>query len=154
MSDRWIPVLAAVVGVLGGIGGAGIGGCVANQGEERRLNSERQTARLDSEQDAYASYLEAVNTLVLRGQLVQVHPDQISDEDIDNAIQAAFAAQATVEIFAPLKVRQAALELTTLVGHDRAEWSQLPRGGWDEIFQKRNDFIDRAQKELEPEPDG
>jgi hypothetical protein len=35
MNERWIPVLAAVVGVLGGMGGALVGGSVANQGLER-----------------------------------------------------------------------------------------------------------------------
>ena len=35
MNERWIPVLAAVVGGLGGMGGALVGGSVANQGQER-----------------------------------------------------------------------------------------------------------------------
>ena len=55
MSDRWIPVLAAVVGVIGGIGGAYIGGAVANEGQETRFERERAAALQDLRMDTYGT---------------------------------------------------------------------------------------------------
>ena len=37
MSERWIPIVAAILGVLGGTGGAFIGGHVANEGQAQRF---------------------------------------------------------------------------------------------------------------------
>jgi hypothetical protein len=66
VSDRWIPVLAATVGVLGGLGGALIGGLIANEGQQDQLESERDAAREALREEAYAGYLAAANTLFLR----------------------------------------------------------------------------------------
>ena len=41
MAERWFPVLAAVLGLLGGIGGAAVGGYVANKGQGQRFEEER-----------------------------------------------------------------------------------------------------------------
>jgi hypothetical protein len=43
MSERWLTVLAAVLGLLGGMAGAAVGGYVANQGQEQRFEHERET---------------------------------------------------------------------------------------------------------------
>jgi hypothetical protein len=37
----WIPVLAAVVGLVGGVGGAYIGGRVANEGQQKQFENQR-----------------------------------------------------------------------------------------------------------------
>jgi CHASE1-domain containing sensor protein len=42
MSERWVPLLAAVVGLLGGMGGAYVGGTVANEGQQDRFEDERK----------------------------------------------------------------------------------------------------------------
>jgi Methylmalonyl-CoA mutase len=42
-----MPILAAGLGVLGGIAGAFIGGYVANEGQERRFEKERAAAEQD-----------------------------------------------------------------------------------------------------------
>jgi CHASE1-domain containing sensor protein len=60
MSDRWLPVVAAILGVLGGVAGAAVGGYVANKGQEQRLEAERDSRRLDQRIDAYVRFLRAV----------------------------------------------------------------------------------------------
>jgi hypothetical protein len=60
MNDRWLPVLAAILGVLGGVAGAAVGGYVANKGQEQRLEAERDSRMLDQRLDAYVRFLRAV----------------------------------------------------------------------------------------------
>jgi hypothetical protein len=45
MSDRWVPIVAAVVGVIGGMGGAYIGGSVANEGQRQRFEEQQVAER-------------------------------------------------------------------------------------------------------------
>ena len=59
MNERWLPVLAAILGVLGGVAGAAVGGYVANQGQERRLEAERASRMLDRRINAYVELLRA-----------------------------------------------------------------------------------------------
>jgi hypothetical protein len=56
--ERWMPVFIALLGVLGGIGGAFVGGSIANEGQDQRFKNEREAARHDLRQDAYANYLQ------------------------------------------------------------------------------------------------
>lgn len=58
VADRWIPILAATVGVLGGMGGALVGGYISNQGQEQQFEDQRKAARDDLRQDAWANYLQ------------------------------------------------------------------------------------------------
>jgi hypothetical protein len=57
VDTRWMPILAATVGVLGGLGGALVGGFLANQGQAEGFKRERAAARQDVRIDAYADYL-------------------------------------------------------------------------------------------------
>jgi hypothetical protein len=59
MAERWFPVLAAVLGLLGGIGGAAVGGYVANKGQEQRFKEERAARIRDVRIDAYVKFLRA-----------------------------------------------------------------------------------------------
>ncbi|HEX2458985.1 MAG TPA: hypothetical protein VHJ58_02460, partial [Vicinamibacterales bacterium] len=59
MADRWLPVLAAVVGLLGGIGGAAVGGYVANKGQEQQFEEERAARIRDVRLQTYVSFLRA-----------------------------------------------------------------------------------------------
>ena len=52
-----MPILAATVGVLGGVGGALVGGFVANQGQEEGFKRQRAAAKQDLRIEAYADYL-------------------------------------------------------------------------------------------------
>jgi hypothetical protein len=65
MDARWMPLLAAGLGVLGGIGGAFIGGNLANEGAERRFESERAAAIQDVRRDAYANFLGSAEEFAL-----------------------------------------------------------------------------------------
>ena len=57
MGERCVPVLAAVLGLVGGTAGAYVGGSVANEGQQQRFANER-TTRIDSLRiDMYAAYL-------------------------------------------------------------------------------------------------
>jgi len=59
-----MPLLAAAIGVLGGVGGAYIGGVVANEGQEQQSESERAAAIQDLRIDVYGEYLGAAEALV------------------------------------------------------------------------------------------
>ena len=59
VADRWFPVLAAVLGLLGGIGGAAVGGYVANKGQEQRFKEERAARIRDVRINAYVRFLRA-----------------------------------------------------------------------------------------------
>jgi hypothetical protein len=57
MDSRWMPLFAAAVGDVGGVGGAYIGGVVANEGQEQQSQSERAAAIQDLRRDAYGEFL-------------------------------------------------------------------------------------------------
>jgi hypothetical protein len=61
-ADRWwIPVLAAVVGIVGGVGGAYVGGSVANKGQEQQFENQRAAQVQDLLIDTYRNYLETTS---------------------------------------------------------------------------------------------
>jgi hypothetical protein len=55
----WIPVVAAVVGLVGGIAGAYVGGQVSNDGQEQQFKNQREAELQDLLVDAYTDYLRA-----------------------------------------------------------------------------------------------
>ena len=95
MSDRWIPVLAAVVGLLGGMGGAFIGGYVANEGQERRFDNERDVRREEERRTTYADFLQAA---------AKVNQGTGGEEQI----ALTDTARARVDLFADAATREAA----------------------------------------------
>lgn len=122
MIDRWMPVVAAALGLLGGMGGAYIGGSVANQGQEQRFREERATRIEDSRRDTYVAYLrELENHFFLGG-----------------TPEKARAAQAAVLLVSSASVRDAASAAVAA-----ANGSNLKR-----YTKARDVFIDRAQAEL------
>jgi hypothetical protein len=54
---RWMPILAASVGVLGGLGGALVGGFLTNRGQAEEFKRERAAAKQELRREAYADYL-------------------------------------------------------------------------------------------------
>jgi CHASE1-domain containing sensor protein len=62
MSERWIPLFAAIVGLLGGMGGAYIGGTVANEGQQQRFENEQKAETRNLRVDAYVDLLTACET--------------------------------------------------------------------------------------------
>ena len=77
------------MGVLGGLGGALIGGLIANEEQQDQLESERDAAREALRQEAYAGYLAAANTLFLTGQIADrdaaLDQDEVSEEEVTSA---------------------------------------------------------------------
>ncbi|MDQ5874067.1 MAG: hypothetical protein M3526_01635 [Actinomycetota bacterium] len=57
MDGRWMAILAAALGVLGGVGGAFVGGSMANEGQERQFEADRAAAIQDLRIETYGNYL-------------------------------------------------------------------------------------------------
>jgi hypothetical protein len=64
MDARWTPLLAAVVGVLGAVGGALVGGAVANQGQEQGFERQRAAALQDLRRETYGDYIGTAQEIV------------------------------------------------------------------------------------------
>ena len=124
MPDRWVAVLAAVLGLLGGMGGAAVGGYVANKGQEQRFEHERATQLQDLRTDTYVKFLRAAQT---------EHDAAVRTED-----RIVRTADAEVALVAPnTAVREAAAMLTTGTlegGYNPEEYTRL-----------REKFIELAQ---------
>jgi hypothetical protein len=99
-----MPILAAVVGVLGGMGGAFIGGYVANEGQERRFEREQDVRREELRRTAYADFLLAAAT---------VNQGGVGSED--ERLARADSAEAMVRLFADAATREAASVLSDAV---------------------------------------
>jgi hypothetical protein len=132
VSERWIPVLAAVVGVLGGIGGAYIGGAMTNEGQEQRLASEQTERTQELHRETYAEFLLAA-AKVNQGAGGDVAEEDRRQEEVD-------AAEARVELFANDDVREAAGALLDAVkSNAQGEDYAIPRIR----------FLDAAKEELQ-----
>jgi hypothetical protein len=132
MSDRWIPVFAAVVGVIGGMGGAYIGGAVANEGQETRFERERAAALQDLRMNTYGTYLQAVDSIEAK---IQVGADGQAD------YVRLKAAEARVSLLANAEVSQAARRLGDSLSRYNPD-DQL------EYLRTRGRFITLAQQEV------
>jgi hypothetical protein len=127
MSDRWVTVLAAVLGLLGGMAGAAVGGFVANQGQEQRFEHERATEIRDLRIDTYVKFLRAVE-----GE----HNEPVATED-----RVVRTAEAEVSLVAPTTaIREAASSLTQ---------NALDATTENEYTRLRNEFVHLAQVEIE-----
>ena len=91
--SRWLPILAAALGVLGGIGGAFIGGSLANAGAEKRLEKERAAQVQDIRINVYGTYLGTADELAT----AWLEGDQ---EEIADGIKKLFVAEAKVAVIA------------------------------------------------------
>jgi beta-mannanase len=132
MSDRWVPILAAVVGVLGAIGGAYAGGTVANQGQEKRFDRERAATFQDLQIATYSKYLETVDGIEAK---VEVGRDGSAD------YVTLRAAESRVALLASPKLRQAAARLADAL----SRWTPNKTG---EYVRTRNTYIELAQHEI------
>jgi hypothetical protein len=108
MDARWIPVVSAGVGVLGGLGGTLIGAYVANQGQDRRLDRERRDAIRDVHREAFANYLGATEEYVIDNLAGAPEPTK------REALVRIFVARARVFIVAP-KLTKAAEDVTNVL---------------------------------------
>ena len=85
----WIPVVAAVVGLVGGVGGAYVGGSVANEGQEEQFENQRTAQIQDLVIETYASYLRTT-----AGTWVAIQADS---PDAEKRVSETLAALGVVE---------------------------------------------------------
>jgi hypothetical protein len=129
MSDHWLPILAAVLGLVGGVAGAAVGGYVANQGQEQRFEEERATRLRELRIDTYVRYLRAVQSE--RSNAPQVADAILLTADAEVALVARTA-----------RLRQAATTLTqSTLYYDTGQESEHARA--------RDRFIELAHAEIE-----
>ncbi len=108
--DRWIPIVAATLGVLGGMGGALIGGYISNQGQEQQFENQREAAKDDLRQGAYANFLQEGFSYLLQVQL-KAEGVPISEEELKARSQALAGAEAAVALFGNTKLAAVADQL-------------------------------------------
>lgn len=80
MNERWIPILAGVIGVVGGVGGAVVGGVIANEGQEEQFEKDRAAELQDLREQTYVKFVGAAE---------RVH--QLGGETANAEANAAFA---------------------------------------------------------------
>ena len=94
MDARWMPLLAAGLGVLGGLGGAVVGGWLANEGQENQFESERAAAAQDLRREAYGIYLGAAQ------EVWATDLEEGSEDEKDAAAVRLFVAEARIRLVA------------------------------------------------------
>ncbi len=129
MGERWFPVLAAALGLIGGVAGAAVGGYIANQGQEQRFEEERAARIRDLRIDTYVRFLRAIE-------------DEHSNagERPDALFLAAEAEVALLARGADLRRAAAALTDETVNYDDEQE---------EKYTRARDSFIELAHAEIE-----
>jgi hypothetical protein len=131
MAERVFPVLAAVLGLLGGIGGAAVGGYVANKGQEQRFKEERAARARDVRVDAYVKFLRA------------------AENEKSHASQFENSVLYTAEAEVALVARSAALRRAAGRLVDRVFGPELRANHEKPYNDARADFLDLAHGEIE-----
>ena len=128
MPEHWVTVVAAVLGLLGGMGGAAVGGYIANQGEQQRFEHERAAEIRDLRLDTYVMLLRAAER------------ERAQPVDTDDLV--VHTAEAEVALVAPtVAIREAA---------SRFAVNALNATTDEDYARLRDEFIRLAQAELEP----
>ena len=141
MDARWIPLLAAALGVLGGVGGAAVGGSVANSGQSQRLQEERITEVQDLLIATYAEFQGAADNYAISWGIAEEKFRGESErlEFVKPQLDELFRTAAAVELVANPQVMDAADKLRDeLGGGDPKDYETL-----------RNSFIRLAREEIE-----
>jgi hypothetical protein len=138
MNGRWVPVVAAVVGLLGGMAGAYVGGSVANNGQQQRFESEREAARQDIRQETFAKYLQVANGLLVKLQIKAQGAAPVTDQELKQGVLDAVAAEAAVDLLADSELQDVANELVTALAREDVETATT----------LREEFISLAKEEI------
>jgi hypothetical protein len=129
MTEHWVPVVAAILGLLGGMGGAAVGGYIANQGEQQRFERERAAQIRDLRLDAYVTLLRAAE---------REHAQPVQTDD-----RVVRTAEAEVALVAPnVAIRDAA---------SRFAANALDATSEQDYTRLRAEFIGLAQTGIEPD---
>jgi hypothetical protein len=129
----WIPVLAAVVGLVGGIGGAYVGGEVSNNGQEQQFENQRTAELQDLLIDAYASYLRDATTVWVAATGEDPDTRQLAAEALASETEVEFEAASPGVDDAAKQLFDAATKARLLSTFEDA----------------RDDFIDAAGRSLD-----
>lgn len=138
MAGRWLPILAAALGLLSGIAGAWVGATKANEGQDKRVKIERAGAIQDLLLRTYGDYLRTIEGVVAR---VEVSEDQQLREEDYVLVKSA---EANVVLLAGPEVREAASDLTNTL--------KSQYGSFDDFLgvytPARDRFIDEVHNEI------
>jgi hypothetical protein len=137
LPDRWIPIFAAAVGVLGGMGGALVGGYISNQGQEQQFENQREAAKDDLRQDAYANFLQEGFSYLLQVQL-KAAGLPVTGEELKARSQALAGAEAAVALFGNTELAVLADQLL----------NDLVREQVDDATTHLKDFQDLAKEDI------
>jgi hypothetical protein len=126
----WIPILAAALGLVGGVAGAYVGGEVSKDAQAQQFKDQRNAELQDLLIGKYGSYLRAISKWAL-------------DPDSKQLEGEAFAAGTEVEFLAAdPEVDDAAEQLFDIVKDERGDYDAA-----------RDHFIDVAGRSLGPAND-
>ena len=145
LPDRWIPVVAATVGVLGGMGGALVGGYISIQGQEDRAQDEREAVQREVRRETYATYIQAVEGFLQNAAAVGDFKTRAEEAAFIKAEGIpVLTALAVVDLVADDEVQDAAHAITDALESEDGiasdeEWESL-----------KENFIDLAQKDILP----
>jgi transcriptional accessory protein Tex/SPT6 len=132
----WVPILVAVVGLVGGVGGALAGGKISNEGQEQQFDSQRTAEIQDLLIATYARYLRDATTVWV---FVANEDPKLEDPHTKQLAAEAFASETEVEFEAASEaVDDAAQQLYNAA-------TEAP----DTFEETRQDFIDAAGTSLD-----
>jgi hypothetical protein len=137
-----MPLVAAGLGVLGGVGGAFVGGYLANEGQESRFETERVAAIQDRRIETYGTFLGTAREVL--GTILA----QRSREDEAEVFVRLFSAEARVALIAEsAEVENAARAVREAATADSGGESE---DELQEQYEARiDDFLDAAREEIE-----
>lgn len=142
MDARWMPILAATLGVIGGLAGALAGGFIANHGQVEEFKRDRAAARQDLRTDVYGEYLGTAEAYVLANLL------GLTDAEKNAQLVKLFVTRARVFLVREdIEVEKAAEAITAAVLDDtkaemdeRTACEEMPTGGpRDACYQRLDD---------------
>lgn len=143
MDARWVPILAAGVGIFGGVGGAYVGGSLANAGEQNRISSERRAQVQDLRIRAYGEFLQSAEQIVSK--VVRGAADASLDAPFE---RLAGAEQVVLLVADDDAVREAASAVTDVVNGDKTSDAQQLA----DYKRAQTAFLEVARQELRTGP--
>jgi hypothetical protein len=142
MDARWMPLFAAAVGVVGGVGGAWVGGGVANEGQQQRSQSERAAAIQDLRIEVYGDFLGTA-------QEVWASVDTGRREAVQGAKARLFAAEGRVVLVHENEgVREAAVRLRQVLDSSRPTSEQQRKQRTQDYAEAANTFREVARDDI------
>ena len=139
MDAKWIPVIAASLGVIGGVGGAIVGGALTNAGQEQQIESEREAAEEDLRRVTYAQFLAAADAVATQWAVAKEEWSQERKlEFVQPAVIELFKNRGALELLADAELALAVSRMVEDLTSGGKEWTA-----------RRADYLLLARKEIE-----